>query len=61
MGCLWVQATLDRVVSEQVTAVPETACGGLCELARKRKDEIENLREEVLALEDEPVVNPVDP
>lgn len=41
------------MVAEQVVAVPEKACGGLCELARKRKDEIENLREEVLALEEE--------
>ena len=47
------QTSLRQVVDDQVTVIPEKASEGLVELAKKRKEEIDNLKDELLILEDE--------
>lgn len=46
-----MQTALDNTVDEKVIAVPVEACKGLRELAAKRKDQVDELKEEVSSLE----------
>ncbi|OBZ70860.1 hypothetical protein A0H81_09080 [Grifola frondosa] len=48
-----LRATLTRTIDEHVVVVPETVCSGLESLAAQRKEEVEELQEEVAALEQE--------
>ncbi|OSX66127.1 hypothetical protein POSPLADRAFT_1131337 [Postia placenta MAD-698-R-SB12] len=44
--------TLEQVITERVLLIPEQATSGLDRLISKRKDEIEELREEVVGLDE---------
>ena len=44
---------MDRVVDKQVTLISQEASAGLCQIADKRGDEVDALKEELKALEEE--------
>ncbi|KZT10701.1 uncharacterized protein LAESUDRAFT_721067 [Laetiporus sulphureus 93-53] len=46
-----LRTTLDQTLNERVLIIPERTCSGLEDFAVKRKEEIEELKEEVAALE----------
>lgn len=45
------QASLDRIVTDQVLVVPSVACKGLREMITKREEEVAQLKDEISALE----------
>ncbi|KAH7925514.1 hypothetical protein BV22DRAFT_1064712 [Leucogyrophana mollusca] len=48
-----VQANLQRIVDDNVTVVPVTACGRLHELITKRQEEVDQIKDDLNALEAE--------
>ena len=44
---------MDRVVDKQVTLISREASVGLCQIAEKRGDEVDALKEELAVLEEE--------
>ncbi|KAJ4468114.1 hypothetical protein J3R30DRAFT_3559331 [Lentinula aciculospora] len=46
-----LSATLDRVLTEQVTVLSRTACEGISDIAAKTKEDIEELRDELKSIQ----------